>query len=170
MGLFKRNKTLWMDFMYQGTRVRRSTGTSDKRLAEAILGKVKSQIVEGKYFDKAEEQNHTFGEMMERYLAERSILKASKSRIRDGSALKHLLPIFGQVLLAQVTPKSLAAYKVQRRVEGAAAATINKELQLVRHAFNVSMREWEWCRSNPMHKVSLEAAHNLTECHQSQTA
>ena len=74
MGLYKRNKVLWMDFMYQGERIRRSTGTSDKRQAEAILGKIKGQIVEGKFFDKLEEQERTFGEMMERYVAERSIL------------------------------------------------------------------------------------------------
>jgi integrase len=163
MGLFKRNKILWMDFMYRGTRVRRSTGTQDKRLAEAILGKVKAQIVEGKYFDKLEEQDRTFGEMMERYLEKRSILKAPKSRVRDGSALKHLLPVFGEKLLTEVTPKSLAAYKVQRRIEGAATATTNKELQLVRHAFNLAIREWEWCYANPMHKVSLEPPHNQVD-------
>jgi len=159
-GALKRNSTLWMDFMYQGKRVRRSTGTSDKRLAEAILGKVKSQIVEGKYFDKVEEQDHTFREMMERYLIERATLKAPKSRVRDGSALKHLLPVFGERHLTEVTPKGLAAYRTQRRTDGAATATINKELQLVRHAYNLAMREWEWCRSNPMHKISLEPAHN----------
>ncbi len=163
MGLFKRNRTLWMDFMYQGKRVRRSTGTSDKRLASAILAKVKTQIVEGEFFDKREEQDRTFGEMMERYLAERAILKAPKSRVRDGSALKHLLPVFGGKLLAEVTPKSLTAYRTQRRTDGAATATINKELQLVRHAYNLAMREWEWCQTNPMHKISLEPAHNQVD-------
>ena len=37
---------------------------------------------------------------------------------------------------------------------------INKELQLVRHAFNLAMREWEWCRENPMHRVSMEPVRN----------
>jgi integrase len=163
MGLFKRNEIFWMDFMYHGGRIRRSTGTSNKRLAEAILGKVRAQIVEGQFFDKLDEQERTFGDMMERYLAERSILKAPKSLVRDGSALKHLLPVFGEKLLAEMTPKSLAAYKIQRRTEGAAAATTNKELQLVRHAFNLAVREWEWCRSNPMHKVKLETIHNQVD-------
>lgn len=160
MGLVRRGKVYWMDFMYAGTRVRRSTGTSDKRLAEAILGKVKSQIIEGRFFDKREELSRTFDEMMNRYFDERSALKSPKSCIRDKSALKHLLPVFGSKLLVDVTPKELAAYKVQRRAEGAAAATINKELQLVRHAFNVAMREWEWCQGNPMHRVALERVHN----------
>ena len=144
-----------MDFIYQGSRIRRSTGTGEKRLAEAILGKVRSQIVEGVFFDKRPEQDRTFNDMMTRYMAERAVLKAPKSRIRDASALKHLLPVFGQRVLGQIPPKMLAEYKVQRRLEGAAPATTNKELQLVRHAFNLAMREWEWCRENPMHRVAL---------------
>lgn len=63
-------------------------------------------------------------------------------------------------MLAEISPKLLAGYKTQRRIETAAPATINKELQLVRHAFNVAMREWEWCRENPMHRVSMEQVHN----------
>ena len=160
MGLFKRGTVWWMDFMFHGTRVRRSTETPDRKLAGAILAKVRTDIVEGKFFDKLEAQHHTFGDMMEQYLAERSIVKAPKSRMRDSSALKHLLPVFGEKLLAEVTPKNLVAYRNHRRTEGAATATINKELQLVRHAFNLAMREWEWCRTNPMHQVALEPAHN----------
>lgn len=86
----------WMDIIYQGSRIRRSTGTGDKRLAEAILRKVRSQIVEGVFFDKSPEQDRTFEDTMTRYMAERSVLKAPKSRIRDASALKHLLPVFGE--------------------------------------------------------------------------
>lgn len=79
MGLIKRGKVWWMDFMFHGTRVRRSTETSDKRLAAAILAKVTTQVVEGTFFDNREEDDHTFREMMERYLAERSNMKAPKS-------------------------------------------------------------------------------------------
>lgn len=37
MGLFKRGRVWWMSCSYQGRQVRRSTGTSDRRMAEAIL-------------------------------------------------------------------------------------------------------------------------------------
>lgn len=36
MGLYKRHQVWWMSVMYQGREVRRSTGTTDRRLAEAI--------------------------------------------------------------------------------------------------------------------------------------
>ena len=163
MGLYKRNKVWWMRLTYQGQHIRRSSGTTDRRLAEAILAKTKIKIVEGHFFDTLEERDRTFAEMMERYLKERSILKAPKSHQRDEQALNHLLPPFGGKTLVEVTPKLLAAYKAQRRLEGAAPATINKELQVVRHAFNLGMREWEWCRENPMHKVSMEPVYNQVD-------
>ncbi len=47
MGLVKRNTIWWMSFTYAGRQVRRSTETSDKKLAEAILSKIRVQIVEG---------------------------------------------------------------------------------------------------------------------------
>ena len=160
MGLVKRNHVWWMSFMFRGKQVRRTTGTTDKRLADSILCKVKVQLAEGQYFETREEQVHTFGEMMARYLTERAGLKAPKSHERDRQALTHLLPVLGATVLAEITPKVLAAYKVQRRLEHAAPATVNKELQLVRHAFNLARREWEWCRENPMHRVSMEHVRN----------
>jgi hypothetical protein len=138
MGLVKRNNVWWMSFMYQGRQIRRSTSTNDKRLAEAIFCKVKVQIAEGQFFEVREERERTFREMMNRYTLERSKGKSAKSAVRDRGALNHLLPMFGEMVLAEITPKLLASYKRQRLLEEAAPATINKELQIVRHAFGTS--------------------------------
>jgi integrase len=149
-----------MSFSYQGQRVRRSTETSDKRLADSILATVKVKIIEGRFFGTLQEKERTFGEMMDRYVKECSSTKAPASAVRDQNCLQHLLPCFGTKSLAEITPRGLADYKVLRRNELAAPGTINKELALVRHAFNVAIREWEWCRENPMQKVRLERVHN----------
>ena len=126
MGLLKRNKIWWMSFMYLGRQVRRTTGTTDKRLAESILCKVKVQIAEGRFFERREEQARTFGDMMARYLTERAVLKAPKSYLRDRQALNHLLPLFGETVLAGITPKLLAGYKTQRRIEKAALPRLTR--------------------------------------------
>ena len=97
--------------------------------------------------------------MMDRYLKERSITKAPASRLRDKQCLTHLRSAFGSLNLAEVTPKLHAAYKAKRR-ETAKPATVNKELGLVRHSFNVAIREWEWCRDNPMQRVCMEKVRN----------
>lgn len=163
MGLYKRGKVWWMSLTYQGGQIRRSTGTSDRRLAEAIVGKVRVQIVEGRFFETRQEKERTFAEMMERYLREVSVRKAPESCLRDEQCADHLLPWFAEKLLCQVSSKLLAEYKVRRREEGAAPATINKELGMVRHAFNVAVREWEWCRESPMHRVAMEKVHNMRD-------
>ncbi len=163
MGLYKRGSVWWMTFMYEGGRVRRSTGTSDRRLAGDIFAKVRTQIVEGRFFETREEKQRTFKEMMERYLKEVSVRKSHGSALRDRQCADHLLPCFGEMLLYQVTPKVLAEFKVKRRLEKAAPATINKELGVVRHAFNIGIREWEWCRENPMQRVAMEKVNNARD-------
>jgi len=160
MGLFKRNKVWWMTFIYQGRQVRRSTECTDRRLAEAVLGKIKVKLVEGRYFDRLEEQERTFEEMVERYVAERVVGASRHGERRARGVLAHLLPVFGKKTLVQVTPKEIAAYKWKRQQAGAAPATIVKELALMKTAFNVAIREWEWCRDNPVCRVSMGKVNN----------
>ena len=93
MGLVKRGKYWCMRFTYHGRQVRRSTGTADRRLAEAILGKVRAQIVEGRFFETLEEKTRTFEELMARYLAEHAA-KKSDPRLYRGYA-KSLNAFFG---------------------------------------------------------------------------
>ncbi|CAI4033496.1 putative Phage integrase [Nitrospira tepida] len=160
MGLFKRHKVWWMSFSYQGRQIRRTTGTTDRRLAESILAKIKVKLIEGQYFDRLEEQVRTVEEMMDRYHRERVIGRSRHGERRARAMLKHLLPIFGQMTLAQVTPKELAAYKWRRLQEKAAPATIVKELAFLKAAFNMAIREWEWCRDNPVRRVSMGKVNN----------
>ena len=150
MGLFKRNKVWWMTFVYQRQQIRRSTECTDRRLTEAVLGKIKVKLVEGRYFDRLEEQERTFEEMVERYVAERVVGASRHGERRARGILAHLLPTFGKLTLVRVTPKEIAAYKWKRQQAGAASATIVKELALLKTAFNVAIREWEWCRDNPV--------------------
>ena len=44
-----------------------------------------------------------------------------------------------------------------------APATINKEIGLLSNAFNVAIKEWEWCRDNPVQRVRMEPVNNQIE-------
>jgi integrase len=158
MGLYKRNQVWWMSFTYQRQQVRKSTETSDRRLAQAILGKVKAKIIEGHYFDTLEENDRTVAEMMERYQQEHVARKASQRAYHGG--IKNLVQVFGPLTLAEVTPNRIVQYKAKRYAEGVKPATINRELAIMKNAFNIAMREWEWCRDNPVRRVSMEQEHN----------
>ncbi len=158
MGLVKRGKYWCMRFTYQGRQVRRSTGTADRRLAEAILGKVRAQIVEGRFFETLEEKTRTFEELMERYLTEHAAKKSEPRHYRG--YFNSLKACFGGRTLAEITPKLIVEYKARRYAEGLKPASINRELASLKKAFNLAVREWEWCRENPVSKVSMEQEHN----------
>jgi integrase len=161
MGLMKRGNTWWMSFMYQGQQVRRSTGTTDKRLAEAILGQVKVQMIEGRFFDKSHAQERTLTELLDRYLSEHAARRANHRR--ELTSVKKLNAFFGNPTLDQITPKRIVAYKNHRYADGVKPATINRELASLKKAFNLARREWEWCDDNPVCRVSMEPEHNTRD-------
>ena len=160
MGLYRRpqGKVWWMNFMYHGRQIRRSTGTADRRLAEKILGKVGSQIVEGRFFETLEETTRTFEELMERYLSEHAARKSQPRHYRGYT--NNLKAFFGGRTLAEITPKLIVEYKNLRYAAGLKPASINRELSSLKKAFNLAVREWEWCRVNPVSRVSMERENN----------
>lgn len=161
MGLVKRGEMWWMSFVHEGRQIRRSTGTSDKRLAEAILGKIRGQIVEGRFFDKPKEESHTFEELMERYLTEHAARRANRQR--EQYCVNNLKAFFGNPDLRHITPKRIVTYKNNRFADGVKPATINRELTTLKKAFNLARREWEWCTDNPVCRVSMERENNTRD-------
>lgn len=95
---------------------------------------------------------------MERYLREHAA-KKSEPRHYQGYA-KNLTAFFGGRTLAEITPKLIAEYKALRYAAGLKPASINRELASLKKAFNLAVREWEWCRENPVSKVSMERENN----------
>jgi integrase len=150
-----------MSFTYNGRQVRQSTETDDKKLAEKIHHKVMTEVAEGKWFDRPVGERKTFGEMMQKYMAEHSLHnKTPLSHKRDKSLSAHLLAYFESLPLSDLSPKLVSRYKVLRRQEGAKPKTVNNELVLMNHALNLCVKDWEWLRVNPIHKVSKEKVNN----------
>ena len=164
MGLFKRGSVWWMSFTCQGKQIKKTTGTDDRKLAKRIFDKVKGEVAERKWFEKLPGEDLTFKEMMERYMTEHSARnKAPRSHVRDKSLRDHLVGQFGDLTLAEITPSQISEYKTKRRDEGASPRTLNYELALMSHAFNLAIKEWEWVRENPVAKVSKEKVNNHIE-------
>ncbi len=63
--------------------------------------------------------------------------------------------------MAEIIPALISEYKSQRLKEGARPATLNRELALAKHAYNLGLKEWGWCRENPFCKVRMERENNL---------
>ncbi len=164
MGIFRRGEIWWMRFTHNGRQIRRSTETADKKLAQRIFDKIKGEIAEGKWFERLPGEDYTFGDLIEKYLVEYSALnKAPKSHIRDKSLAKHLLDHFRDFPVLEISSKDIVKYKIKRRGEDASPRTINYELTLMSHTFNIAIREWELVKENPVKKVSKERVHNQIE-------
>ncbi len=158
MGLYKRNNVWWMSLTHQGKQIRRSTETANKKLAQNVLAMVKVRIIEGKFFDVLQEKNRTFDEMMERYMTEHMSKKPSRESFVYFK--KNLSSFFSGYALAEITPNLIVQYKAKRYKNGVAPSTINRELSVMKAAFNRSIKEWGWCRDNPVSKVSMEKENN----------
>jgi integrase len=52
----------------------------------------------------------------------------------------HIVPVFGRRKAAQITTAQIKHYIVQRQHAKAAANTINRELEAIRHAFNLAVK------------------------------
>lgn len=147
MGLYRRGKFFWFSITYQGNRIQESFKTDNRKLAEKLYAKVLTDIVEGRYFDSVKTKSTKFEDMTEKYLKEHA-------HLRDPRTVKTLLTVFSGYMISQITTKFIAEYK-SMRLKSVKPATVYQELALLRRMFNVAIREWEWCKDNPVSKLSF---------------
>ncbi len=138
MGLFKRGSVWWMRFSYNGKQVRRSCETTSKKLAEEILCKVKTQVVEGKFFE-VEARETTFEELSQGLTLDYQV-NGKKSLDRIGRNLRHLEKTFKGMKVAEITTTLIQSYIVKRQNEGAKNATINREMAALKRMFRLGAR------------------------------
>lgn len=124
----------------EGNRVRRSTGTTEKREAEALEAKWKLDAYQRKFWDA--EPTRTFDELMLKYL--QSVAGEKKSAERDVYVVKQLKPFFTGRELGTLKRSDVRAYIDKRKADGVGAATINREIGLFSAAINYARREWDW--------------------------
>ncbi len=108
-----------MSFTHNGERFKRSTETSDKKLATRIFDKVKGEIAERKWFKKLPGENHTLCDLVQKYLTRYSSTnKVGTFYKRDKSLAAHLLKSFGNIKLLKITAPMISDYKGFMRCRG----------------------------------------------------
>ena len=143
----KQSRYWWVDFTdASGTRVRRSTGATTRKEAKALEAKWKLEAYKEKQWN--EEPQRTFDELMLNYLKATETTKATHGR--DRCSMKHLYPVFTGKSVADIDTITIRGYIKQRKAEGAAASTINKEVGLMSVAINYARKEWGWNLPNPV--------------------
>lgn len=133
MAIFKRGKFYSYEFVFQGQRIRESTRTSSKALAERAERNRRRQLEESIHGVVKREMPKLFSVAAREWL---QIKKANWSestlRIEQKNGVDHLLPSFGKLLVIDIKSEHIFRYQHLRQSEGAANKTVNLELGTLR--------------------------------------
>ena len=145
MSLRKRGGIWWIDVVApNGERVRRSTGTPDKALAQEYHDRLKAEL--WRLAKLGEKPRRTWNDAVVRWLKERAHKATAKEdvtklrwldRFLGGKDLEHI----NRALIDRVTDAKLA--------QGCSNATVNRTLELVRAILRRCVNEWEWLERAP---------------------
>jgi integrase len=140
MGMvYRRKRTWWIKFYVNGKAQYESSRSTKKTVAQKLLARREGPIAEGKVplffrFDRV-----TFKELAEDLLREYR-LNARGVKRAELSVTTHLLKYFGLFRAVQVTTQLIRDYTDRRLGEGAAPATVNRELAALKRMFNLGAR------------------------------
>jgi len=151
MAIYQRGDNWYIDFYFKGQRVRESIGHSRKN-AQKVIGKRKTEIIEGKYLDIRKEPDpitfHQFGVEYRKW----SLTEKKESTCsRELYIMRALDRVFGQKNLHEITGWDIEQWKSERR-KVCKVASVNRELCLLKHMFKKAL-EWKKIKENPLEDV-----------------
>lgn len=155
MALYQRGRVWYADFYADGKRVQESTGATNRREAEKFIARRTAEIERGEYARPVRIMLSEFGERYMEYA------KANKrSWLRDQQIMVHLNAAFGSMHLGDIGAFGIERYKIER-VKKACPGTVNREIALLKHMFNLA-EQWGIFRGrNPVKGIKFLAEDNL---------
>jgi len=130
----------------------RSTGTTDRREAEALEAKWRLETYQLKQWGI--KPQHTFDELMVAYIS--ATRDEMRSPERVGYAVKRLQPFFTGRVMETLSRAELSEYIGKRKQDGVGPATINRELDVLSASINYARVKWDWEMRNPVSGMSLK--------------
>lgn len=132
MTLYQRGKVWWYEFEFRGQRIRESSHSRTKSVAERIERERRRQLELGTVGLKEHKAPQMFSVVSKKWLeASKMHWSASNYRI-ESTNLGHLTPHFGRQLLSDISGEDIGQYQAARKVEGASPRTVNMEVGTLR--------------------------------------
>jgi len=140
--------------MVDGKRIHRAIGKASEGVTrtqcEEFIEQKRTEARAGRLaLPKGRKLALTFANAAERYLQRLEESGGKNIRIKRRQLRMYLVPHFGSQRLDAITEFSVATYKKRRVGQGAAHATINRELATLSHLF-YSAVEWQWLDRVPV--------------------
>jgi len=150
MRIYQRRCVWYIDYSFNGRRVRKKVGTS-KKMAELALKETELKIVKKKFLGINEPKRMIFDKLCDEYLQFSKANKRPRSHIRDITSIKSLKQSFSNMLITEIAAQNLEVHK-NRRHDEVKPATINREISCVKHMFTKAI-EWGYLTGNPFQSV-----------------
>jgi integrase len=159
MSLRKRKKSTawWIDFVApNGERVRRSTETSDRKEAEELHDKLKSEVWRVQRL--GDRPRRIWQDAVVRWLRE----QAHKATLDDDKEkLRWLDPYLAGRELDSINRTTVDAIIEAKQADGCSNATVNRTLALLRAILRRCVREWEWLDRAPTVRLLKEPTRRI---------
>ena len=127
---------------------RKSKTFGTKREATFWAAQIEQEILSG---NRGDIPNKTFGDLLTRYGAEVSPKKRGCYwELKRISALSR--DKITSVMLCDLKADDFASWR-DRRLRTVTAGTVLRDWNLLSHAINTAINEWEWLQTNPMKRV-----------------
>lgn len=135
----------WVSYINQrGQRVRRATGTTNRKEAEALEAKWKLEAYRCKRWD--EKTGRTLDEVLLTFLRGRSEKRSAEDDRMHARRLRDY--IGGATNMNSLQASVIRDHVSRRKADGVSNATVNRELSLLSAAINYCNREHEWSLPN----------------------
>ncbi len=144
MSITKRGKTYWVDFTApNGQRIRKSTGTEDKTLAQEYHDKLKVEY--WRIQQLGEQPKYSWNDAVVKWLKESD----HKSTIdKDKEILRWMDSYLGGMQLNDIRRDKLDEI-AEAKAESSSKATANRYMALVRSILRRAAFDWEWLDKPP---------------------
>jgi hypothetical protein len=152
LAVYQRGKTWWIDYYFNGERLREPVSSSRKEAMEALESR-RGAIVQGRFeLVQKDRRQTTFEEFAGEFLRQ---VKATRRRWKaEVSRMKSLVAYFGKKALSEITAYDVERFKEKRR-NAVSGTTINRELAILKSMLNRAS-DWGFAKLavNPVSKVS----------------
>jgi integrase len=123
-----------------------------RREAESWATSIEDAINKDEYIPSPESKRRKIREMLERY--RKTEVPKKRDWLNYNRHLDFWIEKIGDYKISTVTRAMIVELR-DEMAEDRAAATVNRYIATLRHAYNIAVTDWEWANKNPLQRIML---------------
>jgi integrase len=144
MSVFKRkgSSTYSYDFWFQGHRYHGGTNMTNREAARRAEASLKLKLAERRFGIVRRGAPPSFAELAPSFLERVQLERKPKTHALYQSIVNNnLLPVFGPMLVDEITAESVNAFKQDRLRDGRQGTTVNRDLAVLRRILSLAVKD-----------------------------